>query len=229
MSEEILINVIFVEICVVLVENGMLQEVYIECISCKGIVGNIYKGKVVWVLLGMEVVFVDIGLECVVFIYVLDVVFQFGVEDVNDGFKIVLDIWMLLWEGQFLVVQVIKDLIGIKGVWLIIQLFIFFCYLVFMLGVSYVGIFQCIEDENECVCFKGLVDEVVVVEIEVEGGYIIWIVVEVVLLEELIGDMIYLYCFSQLIYECIFWVQVFVVVYQDLLLFICIICDLIWF
>jgi ribonuclease G len=62
MSEEILINVTPVETRVALVENGMLQEVYIERASRKGIVGNIYKGKVVRVLPGMEAAFVDIGL-----------------------------------------------------------------------------------------------------------------------------------------------------------------------
>jgi ribonuclease G len=54
MSEEILINVTPVETRVALVENGMLQEAYIERASRKGIVGNIYKGKVVRVLPGME-------------------------------------------------------------------------------------------------------------------------------------------------------------------------------
>ena len=63
MSEEILINVTPVETRVALVENGMLQEAYIERTSRKGIVGNIYKGKVVRVLPGMEAAFVDIGLE----------------------------------------------------------------------------------------------------------------------------------------------------------------------
>jgi ribonuclease G len=61
MSEEILINVTPVETRVALVENGMLQEVYIERASNRGIVGNIYKGKVVRVLPGMEAAFVDIG------------------------------------------------------------------------------------------------------------------------------------------------------------------------
>ncbi len=74
MSEEILINVTPVETRVALVENGMLQEVYIERTSRKGIVGNIYKGKVVRVLPGMEAAFVDIGLERAAFIHASDVV-----------------------------------------------------------------------------------------------------------------------------------------------------------
>ena len=74
MSEEILINVTPVETRVALVENGMLQEVYIERSSNRGIVGNIYKGRVVRVLPGMEAAFVDIGLERAAFIHVSDIV-----------------------------------------------------------------------------------------------------------------------------------------------------------
>ena len=74
MSEEILINVTPVETRVALVENGMLQEVYIERSSNRGIVGNIYKGLVVRVLPGMEAAFVDIGLERAAFIHVSDIV-----------------------------------------------------------------------------------------------------------------------------------------------------------
>ena len=72
MSEEILINVTGRNPGA-LVENGMLQEAYIERTSRKGIVGNIYKGKVVRVLPGMEAAFVDIGLERAAFIHASDV------------------------------------------------------------------------------------------------------------------------------------------------------------
>jgi len=58
---------------VALVENGMLQEVYVERTSNAGIVGNIYKGRVVRVLPGMEAAFVDIGLERAAFIHASDV------------------------------------------------------------------------------------------------------------------------------------------------------------
>ena len=63
MSEEILINITPMETRVALVENGVLQEVHIERTQRRGIVGNIYKGKVVRVLPGMQAAFVDIGLE----------------------------------------------------------------------------------------------------------------------------------------------------------------------
>lgn len=73
MSEEILINVTPVETRVALVENGMLQEAYVERTTRRGIVGNIFKGKVVRVLPGMEAAFVDIGLERAAFIHASDV------------------------------------------------------------------------------------------------------------------------------------------------------------
>ena len=116
MSEEILINVTPVETRVALVENGMLQEAYIERASRKGIVGNIYKGKVVRVLPGMEAAFVDIGLERAAFIHASDVVSnQSNAADSGDGPKTVPDIRTLLREGQSLVVQVTKDPIGTKA------------------------------------------------------------------------------------------------------------------
>ena len=114
MSEEILINIMLMESCVVVVENGVLQEVHVERMQKCGIVGNIYKGKVVCVLLGMQVAFVDIGLECAVFIYVSEISTREGI--------VVESISVLVYEGQSLVVQVIKDPIGSKGVRLIIQL-----------------------------------------------------------------------------------------------------------
>lgn len=220
MSEEILINIMLMELCVVVVENGVLQEVYVECIQWCGIVGNIYKGWVVWVLLGMQVVFVDIGLECVVFIYV--------VEIFNCEGSVVESISVLVYEGQVLVVQVIKDLIGIKGVWLIIYLLIFLCYLVYMLCISYVGIFLWIEDEVECECLKKVVVDCVVVEgIEGQGGFILCIVVEGVGEDEIFVDICYFcWLWDQIVVQ-IQIVGVFLVIYEDLFLVICILCDLV--
>ena len=149
MSEEILINVTPVETRVALVENGMLQEAYVERASRKGIVGNIFKGKVVRVLPGMEAAFVDIGLERAAFIHASDVMPQDGESrnnDGNEGGRSVPDIRTLLREGQSLVVQVTKDPIGTKGARLTTQLSIPSRYLVFMPGVSHVGISQRIED-----------------------------------------------------------------------------------
>ena len=124
LSEELLINVTPVETRVAVVENGMLQEVYIERSSRLGIVGNIYKGKVVRVLPGMEAAFVDIGLERAAFIHVSDIIAN------SDSAGQQQDIALLLREGQSLVVQVIKDPIGTKGARLTTQLSVASRYLV---------------------------------------------------------------------------------------------------
>jgi ribonuclease G len=72
MSEEILINVTPRETRVALVENGVLQEVYIERSRRRGLVGKIYRGKVCRVLPGMQAAFVDIGLERAAFLHASD-------------------------------------------------------------------------------------------------------------------------------------------------------------
>ena len=74
MSEEILINVTPRETRVAVVENGMLQEVYLERASRRGYVGNVYKGRVQRVMPGMQAAFVDIGLERAAFLHASDIV-----------------------------------------------------------------------------------------------------------------------------------------------------------
>ncbi len=73
MSEEILINITPMESRVAVVENGVLQEVHVERTQRRGIVGNIYKGRVVRVLPGMQAAFVDIGLERAAFIHAAEI------------------------------------------------------------------------------------------------------------------------------------------------------------
>jgi len=73
MSEEILMNITPMESRVAVVENGVLQEVHVERTQRRGIVGNIYKGKVVRVLPGMQAAFVDIGLDRAAFIHASEI------------------------------------------------------------------------------------------------------------------------------------------------------------
>src|SRR3989338_6020775 len=73
MSNEMIINATYQETRVALVEKGTVSELYIERIRDKGIVGNVYKGKVVRVLPGMQAAFVDLGLEKAAFLYAGDV------------------------------------------------------------------------------------------------------------------------------------------------------------
>lgn len=228
MSEEILINVTPVETRVALVENGMLQEAYIERTSRKGIVGNIYKGKVVRVLPGMEAAFVDIGLERAAFIHASDVVSgQTSGDEPSDAPRTVPDIRTLLREGQSLVVQVTKDPIGTKGARLTTQLSIPSRYLVFMPGVCHVGISQRIEDDSERARLKSLIEEGAAEHDDVQGGYIIRTAAEAASAEDLIADMTYLHRLSQSIQERIAKAPAPSVVYQDLPLFIRTIRDLI--
>ncbi|MDH5512496.1 MAG: S1 RNA-binding domain-containing protein, partial [Gammaproteobacteria bacterium] len=117
MSEEILINVTPQETRVAIVENGVLQEVYIERARSRGIVGNIYKGKVVRILPGMQAAFVDIGHERTAFLHASDVRAVAG-----ENGSALPPIHELLRDGQDVVVQVLKDPIGTKGARLTMQL-----------------------------------------------------------------------------------------------------------
>ncbi len=86
MANELIINVTHQETRVALLEDRVLAELYIERAKDRGIVGNIYKGKVVKVLPGMQAAFVDVGLEKASFLYVSDV--YGGVEDYEEiGFQ----------------------------------------------------------------------------------------------------------------------------------------------
>ena len=144
-GEEILINFTPMETRVAVIENGMPQEIYVERTARRGIVGNIYKGKVVRVLPGMQAAFVEIGLERAAFIHVEDVVAQGELPEDKSS----LSISHVLKEGQSLVVQVTKDPIGTKGARLTTHLSIPSRYLVYMPGSSHVGVSQRIEDPEE--------------------------------------------------------------------------------
>lgn len=230
MSEEILINVTPVETRVALVENGMLQEAYVERTSRKGIVGNIFKGKVVRVLPGMEAAFVDIGLERAAFIHASDVMpVDPGTDNgqPQDGPRTVPDIRTLLREGQSLVVQVTKDPIGTKGARLTTQLSIPSRYLVFMPGVHHVGISQRIEDDDERARLKQTLETAMGDQEHCAGGFIIRTAAEGVGEDDLLADMAYLQRLNYSIIERIEQVKAPAIVYQDLPLFIRTIRDLI--
>src|SRR6185312_14368653 len=88
MSTELIINASLPETRIALMENGEIQDLLIERASGKGIVGNIYKGRVTRVLPGMQAAFVDIGLEKAAFLYVDDVFVHSEVweeEEANGG------------------------------------------------------------------------------------------------------------------------------------------------
>jgi len=140
MSEEILINVTPPETRVAVVENGVVQEIIIERTAKRGLVGNIYKGKVCRVLPGMQAAFVDVGLERAAFLHASDIHSENGRnEQITD----------LVREGGEIVVQVVKDPLGSKGARLTTNISIPSRYMVFMPNMQSVGVSQKIEDEAE--------------------------------------------------------------------------------
>jgi ribonuclease G len=184
MSEEILINISPMESRVALVENGVLQEVHVERTQKRGIVGNIYKGRVVRVLPGMQAAFVDIGLERAAFIHAGEISSREGtaVESISA----------LVHEGQSLVVQVAKDPIGSKGARLTTQLSIPSRYLVYMPHTSHLGISLRIEDEVERERLKQVVADCIAAEGSVEsGGFILRTAAEGAGAEEIVADIRY--------------------------------------
>ncbi|HIQ06995.1 MAG TPA: ribonuclease G, partial [Thiotrichaceae bacterium] len=115
MNAELLINVTPQESRVGLLYNGILQEVHIERNSCKGVVGNIYKGRVSRVLPGMEAAFVDIGLEKAAFLHASDVIRNYQAMARHSSEQRTKNIADMLHEGMNLLVQVVKDPLGTKG------------------------------------------------------------------------------------------------------------------
>ena len=167
MSREILINITPMETRVALVENGVPQEISLERNQKRGLVGNIYKGKVVRVLPGMQAAFVDIGAERTAFLHVDDLYFDRSTDAATP------DIKTLLHDGQKILVQVIKDPINTKGARLTAQLSVAARYLVYMDKSTRTGISQRIEDEEERERLKQVVESVLAEDNQDPGGYIV--------------------------------------------------------
>lgn len=150
MSAEILMNVTPTETRVALIENGILQEIHIERQAKRGLVGNIYVGKVARVLPGMQAAFVDIGLDKAAFLHASDIVSPLSAaEGVTPRPDLAPDIVTLVRPGQQILVQVVKDPLGTKGARLTTDITIPSRYMVLMPQSPHVGISQRIEDDSE--------------------------------------------------------------------------------
>lgn len=172
MSEEILININPQETRVAVVENGMLQEVFIERARKRGIVSNIYKGKVCRVLPGMQAAFIEIGLEKAAFLHASDI-YSANHNAVENEHP---NITELVTDGQQELVQVIKDPLGSKGARLTTHITIPARFLVYMPYSNHIGVSQKIDDVEERERLKTLVEKV---SSEVEsGGFIVRTVAE---------------------------------------------------
>ena len=145
MNEDILINWSPQETRVAVVENGAVQELHVERTFERGLVGNVYLGKVARVLPGMQSAFIDIGLERSAFLHVADV-WQRQPDGEPPGFvrnsQPQVPIEKQVFEGQALMVQVIKDPIGTKGARLSTQISIAGRLLVFLPQDDHIGVSQ---------------------------------------------------------------------------------------
>jgi ribonuclease G len=225
MSSEILINVSPMETRVALVENGILQEVGVERELSRGIVGNIYKGKVVRVLPGMQAAFIDIGLEKAGFIHVDDIQ-QPSSDNTCTGGGRGADIRPLLREGQSVVVQVVKEPISTKGARLTTELSVSSRFLVYMPKVDHIGISQRIEDECERERLRQQLDAVLVDD-DNGGGYIIRTAAEGAEVEELSRDVVFLQQLWQHILETTKRLKAPAVIYEDLPMYLRILRDMV--
>jgi ribonuclease G len=175
MAKELVINTTSHETRVALLENGHIAELYIERSRERGIVGNIYRGKVIRVLPGMQAAFVDIGLEKAAFLYVADVLDEMeAVEQFVEGAsqharpageggevqQPLPPIEELLQEGQELLVQVAKEPIGTKGARITSHISLPGRHLVYMPTVDHVGISRRIENEEEKDRLRALVEQI---------------------------------------------------------------------
>ncbi|MES9858107.1 MAG: ribonuclease G [Sedimenticola sp.] len=154
MSEEILVNVTPPETRVAVIENGVVQEIIIERTLRRGLVGNIYKGKVCRVLPGMQAAFVEMGLERAAFLHASDITDKNANTEERD-----VNISELVQEGCELVVQVVKDPLGTKGARLTTHLSLPSRYLVFLPSLASPGISQKIEDEDERKRLRAIIEE----------------------------------------------------------------------
>src|SRR4030043_1264070 len=174
MDSEILINVTRDEIRVGLLEGGQVVEFYVERKRDVSLVGNIYKGKVVKILPGMQSAFVDIGLEKAAFLYVTDI--HAGMEEFapfldeeekDNSLEVIskrgrpdLTIEELIQEGQEILVQVSKDPIGSKGARVTSYVTMPGRYLVLMPNVEHIGISRRISDEIERTRLRTIVEDI---------------------------------------------------------------------
>ena len=145
MQQDILINWSPQETRVAVVESGAVQELHVERALERGLVGNIYLGKVARVLPGMQSAFIDIGLERAAFLHVADVWHRQPEGEAPYAIKGTtppVPIEKQLFEGQALMVQVIKEPIGSKGARLSTQISIAGRLLVFLPQDDHIGVSQ---------------------------------------------------------------------------------------
>jgi len=209
MHTDILINATPYENRIALVEGGNLLEIHLERPAEKGLTGNIYCGRVVRVLPGMQAAFVDIGLERTGFLYVDDIhtsqsdiekriasderpCSRYTLETKDPGsenqHRTSPNITELLQEGQEILVQITKEPIGTKGARLTCHITLPCRNLVFMPRTDHIGISRKIQDEEVRERLKEKIEQ-----LRPHGtGFIVRTVAENISSQELEADMEFL-------------------------------------
>jgi ribonuclease G len=183
--EDILINITPQETRVAVLLAGVVQELHVERAATRGLVGNIYLGKVARVLPGMQSAFVDIGLERAAFLHVADIwEYRQFTQDKPPPIE------RLVHEGDALLVQVVKDPIGTKGARLSTQISLAGRMLVYLPQDPHIGVSQRIEDEAERAQLREMLARVV--PADERGGYIIRTSAEDATEADLAADIDYL-------------------------------------
>ena len=186
-GQDILINWAPQETRVAIVENGAVQELHIERTLERGLVGNVYLGKVARVLPGMQSAFIDIGLERAAFLHVADLHAHGAAPGRGDA--PLPPIERQVFEGQSLVVQVIKDAIGTKGARLSAQVSIAGRMLVFLPHDRHIGISQKIGSPELREQLRARMTKLAGTE---DGGFILRTNAEEATDEDLADDIAYL-------------------------------------
>ncbi len=195
MSLEILVNVAPRETRAAILESAVVQEIHIERTSRRGLVSNLYKGRVSRVLPGMQAAFVEIGLERTAFLHAADIAARVSEDTVLGApaavaAAAVVDIRRLVSPGDEILVQVIKDPIGSKGARLTTFIALPSRYLVYMPRGEAIGVSARIEDEAERTRLKAALAGLL--GATGGGGYIVRTAAQGVSAESLREDMGYL-------------------------------------
>jgi ribonuclease G len=229
-SEEILINVTPRETRVAHVENGMLQEVFIERAKRRGLVGNVYKGRIQRVMPGMQAAFVEMGLERTAFLHASDILRGALEVELGDGEPGIArrdqpapSIETLVREGQEVIVQVVKDPIGTKGARLSTHLSIPSRYLVLLPNVKMTGVSARIEGDEERGRLKALVQHLAVGSVH---GFIVRTNAEGAGEEALRADVAYLEKLWQTLQLSLSAAKLGTRIYEDLPLFLRVLRDM---
>jgi ribonuclease G len=191
MTRELLINITPREARAAVLEMGVLQELYVERDSRRGIVGNIYRGQATRVLPGMQAAFVEIGLERTAFLHAADFP-RVHSADVGGSTPPERDISSLVSQGDSILVQVQKDPLGSKGARLSTVISLPSRFLVYTPHSGGIGVSARITDEAERDRLRELVRTVAAAQGNAGGGYIVRTAATDAPMEALAADMTYL-------------------------------------